>query len=122
MESEPNACVKRRYGLQHHRHDAGDDGDDEEQVHAAGPPVGRLGLLEDLIGAPTQAREASFGGRAEAPPSRRPERRLDGGERFRGLGAVGAAGLRHVGPTAAALAAELLGAEPDEIDRVEAAR
>src|SRR5205814_10249633 len=37
------------------------------------------------------------------------------------LGAVGAAGLRHVRPTAAALAAQRFGALADEIDGVEAA-
>ena len=41
--------------------------------------------------------------------SRRRERRFDGGERGLGLRAVGAAGLRHVGAAAAALAAERLG-------------
>ncbi len=41
---------------------------------------------------------------------------FDGFERVAGLGAVGAAGLRHVGTSAAALAAERLGARLDEID------
>ena len=41
-------------------------------------------------------------------------------ERGLGLGAVRAAGLRHVGPAAAALAAERLGALAHQIDRVEA--
>ena len=48
------------------------------------------------------------------------QRRRDGGERRFGLAAVRAAGLRHVGPAAAALAAEHFGALADEIDRVEA--
>ena len=38
-------------------------------------------------------------------------RLLDRRERRVGLGAVGAAGLRHVGPPAAALAAERLGGD-----------
>ena len=54
--------------------------------------------------------------------SLRPERRLDRLERGIGLGAVGAAGLRHVGPAAAALAAQRLGALADQIDGVEARR
>ena len=49
-----------------------------------------------------------------------PERRLDRLERRVGLGAVGPAGLRHVGPAAAALAAERLGALAHQIDGVEA--
>ena len=49
-----------------------------------------------------------------------PERRLDRLERGIGLGAVRAAGLRHVGPAAAALAAERLGALAHQIDGVEA--
>ena len=50
------------------------------------------------------------------------ERGFDGGERRFGLGAVGAAGLRHVAPAAAALAAELFGAGAHEGHRVEPAR
>ena len=50
------------------------------------------------------------------------ERRLDRRERGVGLGAVGAAGLRHVGPAAAALAAERLGALAHQIDGGEARR
>ena len=38
------------------------------------------------------------------------------------LAAVGTAGLRHVGPAAAALAAERLGALAHQVDRVEARR
>ena len=50
------------------------------------------------------------------------ERRLDRLERGVGLGAVRAAGLRHVGPAAAALAAEHFGAFAHQIDRVETRR
>ena len=50
------------------------------------------------------------------------ERRLDRGERGVRLGAVGPAGLRHVGPPAAALAAERLGALAHQIDGVEPRR
>ena len=44
------------------------------------------------------------------PPLPRRQRRFDRGERRVGLGAVGTAGLRHVRPAAAALAAERFGA------------
>src|SRR5580704_5252472 len=47
---------------------------------------------------------------------------LDGGERGLGLGAVRAAGLRHVGAAAAALAAEHLGAAPNKINGAEPLR
>ena len=47
------------------------------------------------------------------------ERGRDGVERRGGLRAVGAAGLRHVGAAAAALAAERLGATAHQLDRVE---
>ena len=45
---------------------------------------------------------------------------FDRGERRIGLRAIGTAGLRHVGPPAAALAAERLGGDPHQIDRIEA--
>ena len=47
-------------------------------------------------------------------------RPLDRGERRFRLGGVGAAGLRHVGAAAAALAAQRLGADAHEIDGAEA--
>src|SRR5689334_14117220 len=47
------------------------------------------------------------------------ERGLDSLQRIGGLGAIRAAGLRHVGPPAPALAAQRLGALLDEVDRVE---
>src|SRR3954468_1683642 len=56
------------------------------------------------------------------PPSRRRERRFDGGERGLRLRAVGTAGLRHVAAAAAALAAELLGAGAHEADGVDRRR
>src|SRR5712671_1837493 len=48
------------------------------------------------------------------------DRRRDRVERGLCLGAVGAAGLSHVGPTPATLAAQRLGAAAHQIDRVEA--
>ncbi len=51
-----------------------------------------------------------------------PERGFDRLERVTGLGAVGAAGLRHVGPAAATLAAQRrLSAFFDQVDGIEAA-
>src|SRR5512143_2424531 len=49
-------------------------------------------------------------------------RLLDRRQRRLGLGAIGSAGLRHVGPAAAALAAERLGTLAHQFDRVEARR
>src|SRR5262249_61147347 len=49
----------------------------------------------------------------------RPERGLNGGQCGACLRAIGTAGLRHIGPPAAALAAQRLGALADEIDCVE---
>src|SRR5262245_17914979 len=49
-----------------------------------------------------------------------PERGDNGGECRIGLGAVGAAGLRHVGASAAAFAAQKLGTFLDKIDGREA--
>ena len=67
-----------------------------------------------------QAREPRCLPLAAATLSPPPSARLDRRERGLGLGAVGAAGLRHVGPAAAALAAERLGALAHEIDGGEA--
>src|SRR5215218_11522363 len=75
---------------------------------------------------------SSFSGKAWAPLPReraetralerslRPERGLDRLQCGIGFRAVGSAGLGHVGPPAAALAAQRLGALANEIDRVEA--
>src|SRR5260370_9103827 len=60
--------------------------------------------------------------RNDLPPSGVSHRFFDGRERSPGLGAIGPAGLRHVGPAAAALAAEHLRGHARQIDRVEPRR
>src|SRR5258708_7407059 len=56
--------------------------------------------------------------RGQWPPLCAGHRFFDCRQRRVGLGSVGAAGLRHVGPAAAALAAERLGCHAYQIDRV----
>ncbi len=51
---------------------------------------------------------------------RRGHRSRDRIQRRVGLGAIGTAGLRHVGPPTAALAAERLGGHAHQVDRIEA--
>ena len=70
---------------------------------------------------PQMAGEMDFG-HGKIPSSNRGiiyhQYRLDRGKRSISLGAIGAAGLRHVGPSAAAFAAERLGAFAHKIDGV----
>ena len=68
-----------------------------------------------------ERRDAARGRRVSRHVARRAsgrgrQRLLDRLQRGVGLAAVGAAGLRHVRPPAAALAAERFGRRPDEID------
>ena len=75
--------------------------------------------LTDLIGDLIGRAGATFVAR-NPDKLRRGHRSRDRLQRGVGLGAIGAAGLRHVGTAAAALAAERLGGDAHQIDRVEA--
>src|SRR5688572_27797807 len=79
------------------------------------PGAGRLGC-----GAFTPPRSPRPPLRAPPPPPRRPAPRPAPCRAVRRRrGAVRPPGLRHVAPSAAALAAELLRSGPDKVDRVE---
>jgi hypothetical protein len=70
--------------------------------------------LPCLLGGPAKP------GHDKRQPSPRCDRPADGLERLLGAGAVGTAGLGHVGPAAATLAAKRLGGGAHQVHRIEA--